>query len=58
MEQAAAHIKAGAEKVVISAPSKDAPTFVVGVNEHTYTRNMILSQMPPAPPTVLPLLLR
>jgi glyceraldehyde 3-phosphate dehydrogenase len=40
MEQAAAHIKAGAEKVVISAPSKDAPTFVYGVNEHTYTKNM------------------
>ncbi|TKY73614.1 Glyceraldehyde-3-phosphate dehydrogenase, cytosolic [Spatholobus suberectus] len=26
----------GAKKVIISAPSKDAPTFVVGVNEHAY----------------------
>lgn len=26
----------GAKKVIISAPSKDAPMFVVGVNEHEY----------------------
>lgn len=26
----------GAKKVIISAPSKDAPMFVVGVNENEY----------------------
>lgn len=30
----------GAKKVLISAPSKDAPTFVMGVNEDTYTPDM------------------
>jgi len=39
-EKAAAHLKAGAKKVVISAPSKDAPMFVVGVNEHEYKSDL------------------
>lgn len=43
-EKAGAHIKAGAKKVVISAPAKDkeTPTFVVGVNEDKYTSDMIV----------------
>ena len=40
IEKAQAHIDAGAKKVVISAPSKDAPMFVMGVNNETYTTDM------------------
>ena len=39
-DTAAAHLKGGAKKVVISAPSKDAPMFVMGVNEGAYTSDM------------------
>lgn len=40
--KAAAHITAGAKKVVISAPAKDkeTPTFVCGVNLEKYTKDM------------------
>ena len=30
----------GAKKVVISAPSADAPMFVMGVNEEKYTSDL------------------
>ncbi len=40
-EKANAHIIAGAKKVIISAPAKDdTPTFVMGVNQHTYESSM------------------
>jgi glyceraldehyde 3-phosphate dehydrogenase len=35
-EQAEAHIQAGARCVVISAPAKGAPSYVLGVNEDKY----------------------
>jgi glyceraldehyde 3-phosphate dehydrogenase len=38
--RAADHIKAGAGHVVISAPSSDAPMFVMGVNEEKYRSDM------------------
>jgi len=40
LDKAAAHHKGGAEKVVISAPSADAPMFVMGVNEDAYSPDM------------------
>ncbi|OWY98797.1 Glyceraldehyde-3-phosphate dehydrogenase [Phytophthora megakarya] len=39
-EKASAHLKNGVEKVVISAPSSDAPMFVMGVNHELYEKNM------------------
>ena len=39
-EKAKAHINGGAQKVVISAPSADAPMFVMGVNEEQYKSDM------------------
>ncbi|MEQ8471351.1 MAG: type I glyceraldehyde-3-phosphate dehydrogenase [Marinoscillum sp.] len=40
-ESAEGHIKAGAKKVIMSAPSKDdTPMFVMGVNQDKYTSDM------------------
>ena len=39
-EKASAHFNGGAKKVVISAPSADAPMFVMGVNHKTYNKDM------------------
>jgi len=43
-EKASAHIKAGAKRVVISAPSKDeTKTFVISVNDQDYANEEIIS---------------
>ncbi len=40
-ETASKHIAAGAKRVVLSAPAKDdTPTFVMGVNHKSYTKDM------------------
>jgi glyceraldehyde 3-phosphate dehydrogenase len=45
-EKASAHLRAGARKVIISAPAKDegiTPTFIIGVNHNGYKGQQVIS---------------
>ena len=41
-DTAKAHLDAGAKKVVVSAPGKNMPMFVMGVNQEKYTKDMLI----------------
>jgi len=42
LEKAKLHIDGGCQKVIITAPSADAPMFVMGVNEDVYDPKMMI----------------
>ncbi|MDE5603322.1 MAG: type I glyceraldehyde-3-phosphate dehydrogenase [Helicobacter sp.] len=43
IHKASAHLYGGIQKVIISAPATDTPTFVYGVNHTTYNQESIIS---------------
>lgn len=43
MENASKHLLGGAKKVIITAPSKDAPMYVAGANTHEYKGETVIS---------------
>lgn len=43
LEEASAHITAGAKRVVVSAPARETPTVLLGVNEETYTGQTVIN---------------
>lgn len=42
LDKAKAHLSNGGKKVIISAPSADAPMFVMGVNQEKYSKDMTI----------------
>ena len=42
VEDASRHLKGGAKKVVITAPGKGTPVFVMGVNHNEYSKDMLV----------------
>lgn len=43
LEEASKHLTAGAKKVVVSAPAKETPTVLLGVNEETYKGQTVIN---------------
>src|SRR3972149_8929225 len=43
LEEASKHITAGAKKVVVSAPAKETPTILLGVNEEIYKGQQVIN---------------
>ena len=56
IEKANLHIQAGAKKVIISAPSSDAPMYIIGVNHKAYQGEKIISNASCTTNCLVPLL--